>query len=152
MRPSMTLHVERSREALSADVAFVRPLSGVSPHVHGIVERSGETLATQYTQMGRFLNLIRTPRVDFDVRPEVVLSVELLMAVGTLELFLRRIVHPVMAQQMFVPGEPSMAHFTKELVVLLIVLLPGVSAEAVLPHEPLAAEVAEELFVLIFAL
>lgn len=63
----MALHVERSRKALSADVAFVWPLPGVSPHVHGIVERSGEALAAQYAQMGRFLNLVWTPSMDFDV-------------------------------------------------------------------------------------
>lgn len=57
-----------------------------------------------------------------------------------------------MAQQVFIPSEPSMAHFTEEFVILLIVLLPGVSAETVLPHEPLTTEIAKELLLLIFAL
>lgn len=124
----------------------------MSPHVHRIVEGRREAFATEHTQMGRFFDLVWSPGVNFDVRPEIVLSVKLLLAVGTFEFLLRRIVHPVVAQQVFVPGEPSMAHFAEKLVLLLVVLLPCVSAETDLPHEPLAAEAAEELFVLIFTL
>lgn len=152
VRPSMTLHIQCSRKTLSTDVALVWPLSGVPPHVHRIVERSGETFATQHAQMGRFFDLVRSPGVDLNVRPKVVLPVELLLTVRAFEFLLRRIMNPVVPQQVFIPSEPTMAHFAEELVLLLVVLLFGVPAETNLPHESLTAEAAEELFVLILTL
>lgn len=67
----------------------------MSPHVNGIVERGCKTLTTQHTQVGRLLDLVRTSRVDLDVRSKVVLPVELFLAMGAFEFLLGRIVYPI---------------------------------------------------------
>lgn len=136
--------------------------------MHNQIGRVGKRPATVHTQLVLLLGRIFVGflLVDFHVRPEVVLPVELLMALGTFELFLRRDVDLDVPLQVFQPLETLAAHLADVLLLLLaaarfgldpqwpgrFVLHFGMLVQTGLPHELLVTERAQKLLVLILAL
>lgn len=139
------------------------------PQVHNQIGRVGERPTAVHAQLVLLLGGVRLVRrlllVDLHVRPQIVLPVELLMALGTFELLLRRDVDLDVSLEVLQALEALAANLTNVLLFLLaarfrfdpqwpggFVLHFGMLVQTGLPHELLVAERAQELLVLILAL
>lgn len=164
---TMTLQIRRTWETLIANVAFVRPLAGMSPQMNYQVGRVGKCPATIHTKLVLLLGdiFLHFFLVNLHMRPKVVLPVELLMALAAFEFLLRRDVDLNVPLEVLQPLETLAANLTYVLLFLLasrfsfdpqwsggFVLDFGMFVQTGLPHEFFITEGAQEFLLLILTL